>query len=76
MASLAPNKPPTALHIAIGMAIPQIMVPLIKNRTIDPKLVERFTILAWALACKKSYPSKAIKPSTKKLPVPGPINPS
>jgi hypothetical protein len=46
------------------------------NKQIEPKFVARLTIFAFAEACKKSNPIKAIKATTKKLPVPGPINPS
>ena len=76
MASLAPIHPPAALLTAMGKAIAQIILPLSINRQIEPKFVARLTILALAEACKKSNPIKAMKATTKKLPVPGPMNPS
>lgn len=76
MASLAPNHPPKALLAAMGKAIAQIIFPFEINKQMEPKFVARLTILAFAEACKKSKPIKAIKATTKKLPVPGPINPS
>lgn len=76
IANFAPSQPPSPLLIAIGIAIDQMIFPLIINKQIEPKLVARFTILALAEACKKSKPKSAINATTKKLPVPGPINPS
>ena len=76
MASFAPIQPPKALLAAIGIAIAQMIFPFKINRQIEPKFVARLTILAFAEACKKSKPIIAIKATTKKLPVPGPINPS
>ena len=76
MASLAPKAPPTALQIAIGIAILKMIVPFSKKKHIEPKLVARFTNFALADALRKSYPSKLIKAIMKKLPAPGPINPS
>ncbi len=49
---------------------------MIRNKQMEPKLVARFTILALAEAFRKSKPKIATKLKTKKLPVPGPINPS
>ena len=43
-----------ALHIAIGMETAQMIFPFIKNKIIEPALVAKFTILAFALACIKS----------------------
>jgi len=76
MAILAPNTPPNALHIAMGIATCHKIWPFKKNNKIDPRFVARFISLAWADACKKSKPNKLIKARTKKLPAPGPINPS
>ena len=76
IASLAPIIPPKALQMAMGIAMLQMIVPLIKNKVIEPALVARFTILALAEACRKSIPIMVIKESIKKLPVPGPIKPS
>lgn len=76
MAILAPMMPPNALQIAIGMATCHKIWPVMKNSKMDPKLVARLINLACAEACKKSNPIKLIKASTKKLPAPGPINPS
>lgn len=52
MAILDPTIPPTALQRAMGMAIDHIILPLMINNTIDPKLVAKFTTLACAFACK------------------------
>ncbi len=76
MANRAPRNPPKVLQAAMGNAASQIIFPFIIKSVIEPKLVARFTILAWADACKKSKPSKAMKARIKKLPVPGPIKPS
>ena len=73
---MAPSKPPNALLAAIGIAIAQMILPFNINKHIEPKFVAKFTILAFAEACKKSKPISAMKATTKKLPVPGPINPS
>jgi len=76
IANLAPSQPPMALLAAIGRAMAQMILPFRMNRQIEPKFVARLTILALADACKKSNPIKAMKATTKKLPVPGPMNPS
>ena len=76
IAKRAPKKPPKALHAAMGNAMAQRIFPCIMNKVIDPRLVARLTILACVEAPKKSNPSMAIKARIKKLPVPGPINPS
>ena len=76
MASFEPIKPPNALQKAIGIAIAQMIFPLETKRQIEPKLVARFTILAFADAWRKSKPSIETNANTKKLPVPGPIKPS
>ena len=76
MASFAPSHPPSALQSAIGKAKLHMIFPLLTNKQIEPKLVAKLTILAFADAFKKSNPNTATKPNTKKLPVPGPINPS
>lgn len=76
IANFAPSQPPKELLAAIGSAIAQIIFPFKMNKHIEPKLVERFTILAFAEACKKSNPIMAIKATTRKLPVPGPMKPS
>ena len=76
MAIRAPNAPPAALQTAMGMAIAKRILPLPKKKMIEPRLVAIFTSLAFALAFKKSKPSKVMNVSTRKLPAPGPINPS
>lgn len=76
IANLAPIKPPSALEKAIGIAIAHMILPFKTKRQIEPKLVAKFTILALAEACKKLNPKMDTNPKTKKLPVPGPINPS
>ena len=76
IANFEPHHPPMALLMAIGIAIVQIIFPFKKNKQIEPKLVAKLTILALADACKKSKPKRATKHSTRKLPVPGPMNPS
>ena len=76
MASLAPSQPPIALQKAMGIAKLHMILPLLINRQIEPKLVAKLTIFALAEAFKKSKPNKATNPKTRKLPVPGPINPS
>ena len=50
IANFAPINPPIALQIAIGIAIIQMIFPLMTNKQIEPKLVARFTILALAEA--------------------------
>lgn len=50
MASLEPKKPPKALQNAIGIAIAQMIFPLETKRQMEPKLVARLTILAFAEA--------------------------
>ena len=50
MANLAPIKPPSALQIAIGIAIAQMIFPFKINKQIEPKLVAKLTILALAEA--------------------------
>ena len=42
----------------------------------EPRFVARFMIFAFADAVRKSWCKAVIKLITKKLPVPGPINPS
>lgn len=76
MANFAPKNPPKPLHIAIGIAIAQIIFPVIRNKHIEPKFVARFTNLAVAEACKKSIRSILTKATMKKVPVAGPIKPS
>ena len=76
MASFAPIHPPTALLAAMGKAMAQMIFPFSMNKQMEPKLVDRLTILALAEACRKSNPIKAMKATTKKLPVPGPMKPS
>lgn len=76
IASLAPSMPPMALQTAIGMAMEKMIRPLPAKNMMDPRLVARLIIFACALDFKKSKPSKVINARTKKLPVPGPINPS
>ena len=76
IATFAPINPPSALQKAIGIAIAQTIFPFKTKRQIEPKLVAKLTIFALAEACRKSNPKIVTKPNTKKLPVPGPINPS
>ena len=76
MANLAPSMDPVKLKIAIGIAYWYKMWPLLPKKTMEPKLVARFTNFACALALIKSNPSALIKKSTRKLPAPGPIKPS
>ena len=66
-AILEPKNPPVALQIDMGMATGQRITPLPMNKIKDPRLVERFTIFACALACKKSYPKMEINANTNKL---------
>ena len=42
----APNQEPVTLHIAIGMAIVQIILPFKTNKEIEPKLVAKLTNFA------------------------------
>ena len=76
MANFAPKIPPMPLLTAIGRATDHIIDPFSTNRQIEPKLVDKLISLACAPAFKKSYPKMLIKAITKKLPAPGPINPS
>jgi hypothetical protein len=50
MANLAPIHPPSALQKAIGIAKAQMILPFKTKRQIEPKLVARLTILAFAEA--------------------------
>ena len=50
IANFAPKKPPIALQTAIGIAIIQMIFPLIMNKQIEPKFVAKFTIFALAEA--------------------------
>ena len=50
IANFAPKKPPTALQTAMGVAINQMIFPLMMNKQIEPKLVAKFTIFALAEA--------------------------
>lgn len=50
MANFAPINPPIALQNAIGIAIIQMIFPLIINKQIEPKFVARLTIFALAEA--------------------------
>lgn len=50
IANLAPINPPIALQIAIGIAIIQMIFPLMINKQIEPKFVAKLTILALAEA--------------------------
>jgi hypothetical protein len=42
----------------MAKAIAQMILPFKTKRHIEPKLVARFTILAFAEACKNQNPSK------------------
>ena len=64
--------------LATAMAAPtchQTWPVLAKSPSAD-RLVAMFSTLALAEACRKSWPSTRTKRKTKKLPVPGPKNPS
>lgn len=76
MANLAPNHPPNPLQNAIGIAINQIIFPLLINKAKDPMFDAILTNLALADACRKSRPKTVMKANIRKLPVPGPIKPS
>ena len=76
IAKRAPIVPPAALQKAIGIATANSILPVLTKKRIEPKLVERFTSLACALALRKSKPNKVMKAITRKLPAPGPIKPS
>ena len=76
MAVFAPSQPPKALQAAMGRAIIQTIFPFAINNKMEPRFVARFMILAFADAVRKSWCKAVIKLIIKKLPVPGPINPS
>ena len=76
MASLAPIHPPIPLQKAIGIASSQSIFPLEMNKTKEPRFEARLTNFAFAEAWRKSNPKIEINASIRKLPVPGPMNPS
>jgi hypothetical protein len=55
MANLAPIHP--RKHYWQPLAIAQMIFPFKANKQIRPKLVDKFTILAFAEACKNQNPS-------------------
>ena len=61
---------------AIGKAKCHHTWPFQVNSSKAAKLDVVLSSLALALACKKSNPSQRTNKNTKKLPVPGPKNPS
>ena len=75
-ASLVPKNEPNTLKQAIGIAYLNTMCPVLPKYNKLAKLVATFNTFAFALACKKSFPRNAINTKMKKVPVPGPINPS
>ena len=56
IANLAPSQPPNALLAAIGSAIAHIILPFKIKRQMEPKLVDKLTILAFAEAAKNQNP--------------------
>lgn len=76
MATDEPTIPPAKLQIPTVRPTTHRIEPLIPNTSIDAKLVDTLTTFAIAEAPTKEWPSAATKTIIKRVPVPGPINPS
>jgi hypothetical protein len=64
------------LQRAITAAAFQNTAPVATKKAIAARLVATLTILADTEACRKSIPSRRMNRKIRKLPVPGPKNPS
>jgi predicted Zn-dependent peptidase len=71
-----PNAPKGVFDKAITTAIVQSGSELGTNQTSAAKLQATLMIFAEAEACRKSWPKNLTSRKTRKLPVPGPKNPS
>ncbi len=71
-----PATAPATFAAAIGIPIASITCPLGKKNDNAARLVARLTTFAAAEARRKSSPKKRMNRKIRKLPVPGPKNPS